>query len=107
MLSTIWNDVRYSVRTLGRNAGVTGLAIATIALGVGVNAGIFTTVNGLLYRDLPAGDAHELVTIQQSIEGLPGRRGNSPRPGGFTTTEYRALSEQTTTLSGVFGNPAP
>ncbi len=45
MLATIWNDIRYSVRTLARNPGVTGLVIATIALGVGVNAGIFTTVN--------------------------------------------------------------
>ena len=67
---------------LGAHAGsqsrLAAAAIATIALGVGVNAGIFTTVNGLLYRDLPAGDAHELVTIQQAIEGLPDR---GQRPG--------------------------
>jgi putative ABC transport system permease protein len=107
MLATIWNDIRYSARTLARNPGVTVLAIATIALGVGVNAGIFTTVNGLLYRDLPAVNAHELVTIQQSIEGLLGRVGNSPRPGGFTTAEYRNLSEGATTLSGVFGHSDP
>jgi putative ABC transport system permease protein len=107
MLSTIWNDIRYSIRTLARNPGVAALAIVTIALGIGVNAGILTTVNGLLFRDLPAVDAHELVTIQQSIEGLPGRIGNAPRPGGFTTAEYLALSEQTATLSGVFGNSDP
>jgi predicted permease len=103
VLSTIWNDVRYSVRTLGRNPGVTGLAIATIALGVGVNAGIFTTVNGLLYRDLPAGDAHELVNIEQTIQGAPDRVGDA----AFTTQEYRALRERTTTLSGVFGHADP
>jgi predicted permease len=107
MLPTIWNDVRYSVRTLSRSPAVTALAVATIALGVGVNAGIFTTVNGLLYRDLPAGDAHELVMIEQAIDGLPGRLGNGPRGGRFTTAEYRALSERTTTLSGVFGTSDP
>ena len=105
MLSTIWNDIRYAARTLARNPGVTLLAISTIALGVGVNAGIFTTVNGLLYRDLPAPGAHELVTLQQTIEGVPDRVGN--RFGGFTTAEYRALSERMTTLSGVFGHSDP
>ena len=101
MLSTIWGDLRYAVRTLKRNPGFAAAAILTIALGIGVNAGIFTTVNGLLYRDLPAADAHELVTIDQTIEGVPGR------PGGFTTKEYRALAERTTTLTGVFGSSDP
>src|SRR6185436_19982508 len=102
MLSTLMNDLRYAVRTLARNPGFAAAAILTIALGVGVNAGIFTTVNGLLYRNLPAVDAHELVTIEPTIEGAPDRRGF-----GFTTKEYRALAERTTTLSGVFGNSDP
>jgi predicted permease len=102
MLSAIWNDIRYSVRTLARNPSVTVLAVVTIALGIGVNAGIFTTVNGVLYRNLPAGNAHELVTIEQTIEGAPGRVGNA-----FSTQEYRNLAERTTSLSGVFGSSDP
>jgi putative ABC transport system permease protein len=101
MLSTLLSDLRYAARTLARNPGFAAAAILTIALGVGVNAGIFTTVNGLLYRDLPAAEAQELVTIEQTIGGVPGR------PGGFTTREYRALAERTTTLSGVFGSSDP
>ena len=99
MQLALWSDVRYSARTLARNAGITALAVVTIALGIGVNAGIFTTVNGLLFRDLSAPDAHELVTVRQTIEGVPGR-------GGFTTAAYRSLSEQTTTLSGIYGQSA-
>jgi predicted permease len=106
MLSALWNDVRYSVRTLARNPGVTSLAIATIALGVGVNAGIFTVVNGLLFRNLPAPGAHELVTIQQTLEGVPDREGSVVR-GGFSTAEYRLLRERTQALSGVFGHSDP
>ena len=105
MLATIWNEVRYSVRVLGRNPGVSALAIGTIALGIGINAGIFTTVNGLLYRDLPAPAGHELVAIQQLLEGSSGRLGNARR--GFSTAEFRALSEQTTTLSGILGHSDP
>jgi putative ABC transport system permease protein len=103
MLSTLMSDVRYAVRTLARNPGFAAAAIATVALGVGVNAGILTTVNGLLYRSLPAADAHELVRIEPTIEGAPGRG----MAFGFTTREYRALAERTTTLSGVFGNSDP
>src|SRR5688572_23476038 len=102
MLSTIWNDVRYSTRTLARNRGFAAAAIATIALGIGINAGIFTTVNGVLYRNLPAGNAYELVTIEQTIEGAPGRVGNA-----FSTQEYRNLAARTTTLSGVIGHSDP
>jgi predicted permease len=104
MLSTLMSDVRYAVRTLARNPGFAAAAIVTSALGIGVNAGILTTVNGLLFRDLPAPDAHELVTIQQAIDGVPGR---NARLGGFTTAEYRSVRGQTTTLSGVFGQSDP
>ena len=101
MLLALWSDIRYSVRALARNPGVTALAVVTIALGIGVNAGIFTTVNGLLFRDISAPDAHELVTIAQTLDGVPARR--YIRPGPFTTAEYRSLSAQTATLSGIYG----
>ena len=106
MPSTLRSDFRYAARTLARNPGFATAAIVTIALGVGVNAGIFTTVNGLLYRDLPAADAHELVTIQQTLEGVPGRVGNVQR-ASFSTQEYRMLAAGTTTLSGVFAHSDP
>ena len=63
MLTKLWSDVRYALRSLGRSPGFAVPAIITIALGVGVNAGIFTILNGVLFRDLPAPDAHELVSI--------------------------------------------
>ncbi len=108
MLSTLLSDLRYAARTLGRNPGFAAAAIVTIALGIGVNAGIFTTLNGLLFRDLSAPDAHELVAVAQTIDGVPGRIGNgSVRPLGFTTDEYRSLSAQTTTLSGLYGQSDP
>src|SRR5262245_30591617 len=102
MSSTLMNDLRYAARTLARNPGFAAAAILTIALGIGVNAGIFTVINGVLLRDLPAADAHDLVSIEQSIQGAPGRISNL-----FTTREYRTLAERTTTLSGVIGHSDP
>ena len=69
MLTKLWTDVRYAVRSLGRSPVFAVPAIVTIALGVGVNTGIFTIMNGVLFRDLPAPDAHELVSIEQTVEG--------------------------------------
>ena len=89
MPSSLISDLRYAARTLARNPGLAAAAILTLALGIGVNAGIFTVVNGVLLRDLPAADAHELVSIEQSVQGAPGRVSNL-----FTTREYRALDRK-------------
>jgi predicted permease len=106
MLAGLWNDVRYSARVLARNPGFAAAAIVTIALGVGVNTGIFTVLNGVLFRSLPVPDARELVTIRQQIEGVPDREGATAL-GLFSTAEYRIYAERSKTLSGVFGTSDP
>src|SRR5690606_2663528 len=70
MLHAFWNALRYAIRSLRRAPGFAAAAIATIALGVGVNTGIYSVINGVLFRDLPVPDAHELVSIGQRIEGV-------------------------------------
>jgi predicted permease len=97
MLSSLWNDLRYATRSLGRSPGFATAAIVTIALGVGVNAGIFTVLNGILFRDLPAPDAHELVSISQTVEDEQGLVEHDT----FSTAEYRAYRDGTRTLSGL------
>ena len=103
MLYKLWNDCRYAVRALMRSPGFAGRAIVTIALGVGVNTGIFTILNGVLFRDLPAPDAHELVSIAQTVEGgefAAARAG----VGTFTISDYRAYNERAQTLAGVLAH---
>jgi predicted permease len=105
MLAGLWMDLRYAVRALGRSPGFTVAAVATLALGIGVNAGVFTVLNGVLFRDLPAPDSHELVAIAQTVEGVEGFAMSGV--GTFSTAEYRAYRDQTQTLSGLlaFGTP--
>ena len=63
-LQDIWTDLRYASRWLWRSPGFTVAAIVTIALGIGVNAGIFTVLNGLLFRDIAgAGRARACVDL--------------------------------------------
>ena len=69
MLRNVWNDVRYAIRSIRRNPGFTAAAIVPIALGIGINTGIFSILNGLALRPLPAPDANELVSVYQQMRG--------------------------------------
>lgn len=73
MLLALWADVRYSARTLARNPSVTALAVVTIALGIGVNAGILTTVDGLRARRALDLNAHDLASApgHESHRNIP------------------------------------
>jgi predicted permease len=100
------SDVRQAARSLRRNGGFATTAIATIALGVGVNTGIFTVLNGVLFRGLPAPDAHELVSVYQPVTGVADREG-AVEFGLVSTAEYRAYRERTRTLSGLTAHSDP
>jgi predicted permease len=95
-------DVRYGLRTFRRNPGFTATAVLTLALGIGVNAGLFTVVNAILFRSIAAPRAHELVSITQSVEGAPELAGQKT----FSTADYLAYRDRSQTLTGVaaFGN---
>jgi predicted permease len=72
-LDTILQDVRYSIRTLRRDAGLATFAILIIGLGVGASSTVFSVVNALLLRPLPFEDPERLAWIANStVEGLSG-----------------------------------
>ena len=56
-------DVRFAIRTFRHSKGFTAVAIATIALGIGATAAIFSVVDALILQPLPFPDANRIVMV--------------------------------------------
>jgi len=73
-MDSLWNDFRYSIRTLAKSPGFTAIAVLALALGIGANTAIFSVAYSLIWRPLPGAERPgELVsvTLAQSDQDFP------------------------------------
>jgi len=79
-MHSLLQDLRYGLRTFGRNPGFTAIALLTLALGIGANTGLFTVVSMLVHMPERFEEPEKLVYLRgESHEpGHFGRRGVSP-----------------------------
>src|SRR5688572_12772451 len=89
-------DLRYTVRTLRRDAGFTTFAVLIAGLGIGASATVFSVVHTLLLRPLPFAEPRQLVWIaNRDTSGLSGQ---TTQVGHMLD-----LRERTQSLSAVTG----
>src|SRR5437879_8503425 len=69
LVENLFQDLRYGLRLLWQNPGFTAAAVLAIALGVGINVGIFSVLNGAALRLLPIPRAEQVVSIDQILQG--------------------------------------
>ncbi|MCH9647122.1 MAG: ABC transporter permease [Deltaproteobacteria bacterium] len=87
-------EIRRVLRQWSRRPGINALAIASIALGIGVNSSIFSLVNAVLLRDPPVRDPGKLVEIYTS-DSSGFQYGTSSYP------DYLDLRQDATLLEGL------
>jgi macrolide transport system ATP-binding/permease protein len=92
----VLQDVRYAARALRKNSAFTATAVLTLALGIGLNAALFTAFNAIALRPLPVKEPEALVRIFGA---------NTKRHGGsfpnFSYPEYLEYHDGTRALSGL------
>ncbi len=62
-LDSVWADVRFALRQLLRAPGFTTTAVLTLALGIAVNATMFSLVSAFLLPHLPGRDPQNVVVV--------------------------------------------
>lgn len=82
MLESIWQDLRFAVRTLRKNPAFTIVAVLTLALGIGANTAIFSVVNTVLLKPLPFKDSNRLVIVWETNREK-GRQSDQVSSGNF------------------------
>src|SRR5262245_19875776 len=94
-METLLQDVRYALRTLLKGRTVSAIVVACLALGIGVNATLFSVVDGVLIQPLPFASPERLVRLNETFE-----RGNVRR-AGLSYPDLRDWKEATTSFESI------
>jgi putative ABC transport system permease protein len=76
-METLFQDLRYGLRMLIRNPGLSLVATLSLALGIGANTTIFTLINAVLLHPIPVRDPQTLVSIFATDERVKDTRFNT------------------------------
>ena len=89
-MQTLLQNLRFSLRMLAKNPGLTVTVLLTLALGIGANTAIFTVDYATLLAPMPYPDPDQLVMVWSKIQTYH----NSVSAGDFTDWKRQATAFQ-------------
>ena len=81
-MSSFVADLRYALRLLCQSPGFTIVAVCALALGIGANTAIFSTLSAVILRPLPYDDPERVVMVFEDATSI-GFAHNTPAPANF------------------------
>jgi hypothetical protein len=96
-MGELGRDLRHAVRGLRKNPAFTLVVVATLALGIGANAAIFSLMDQVLFRALPVRDPGELVLL----DGPGPFRGRTHNNMTFSYPMYTDFRDRNEVFAGV------
>jgi predicted permease len=103
-LDVLMQDVRFTLRTLGRDRGFTLIAVVILGLGMGANITVFSVVNTILLRPLPFPNPQQLVRI---LTKSPTGGESSMTYSADATQEFQRLNRSFASVSGYYAFSGP
>jgi predicted permease len=103
-VDVLMQDLRFTFRTLKREAGFTMVAVLILALGIGANIAVFSVVDTILLRPLPFSDAERLVRI---VEKDPKSGESSKTYTADATEDFQQQNRSFESVSGYFAFTGP
>ena len=70
VVDTLFQDIRYAIRSLRKNAGFAAVAILILAIGIGATTALFSTINTALLSSLPFQEPGRLVIGRKTVNGV-------------------------------------
>jgi putative ABC transport system permease protein len=98
LIETFWQDIRYGLRILGRTPVISGVAILSLALGIGANTAIFSLIDTVMLRMLPVDNPGELTRVRIRDPRSP----NDDPDSTFTNPLWEELRNRQDFYSGIF-----
>src|SRR5688572_14462124 len=108
-MNSLLQEIRLAVRALVKRPGFTGVAVLTLALGIGASTAIFSVLDAVLLRPLPYPNQERIVELRELDEKGKGMSFTEPNFDDLRarTRSFDALAKYSAWPQAIAGGSEP